>query len=58
MHMKEPINPQERRLLATIIMAGLFSNPRYMFSQTFLATTAVGLLNRLLTVIDESGEVK
>jgi hypothetical protein len=56
--MKEPINPQEYRLLATIILAGLFSNSRYMFSQTFLATTAVGLLNRLLTVIDESGEVK
>ena len=56
--MKESISPQEYRLLATIILAGLFSNSNYYGSQTYLATTAVRLLNKLLTTIDESGEVK
>lgn len=56
--MKESISPQEYRLLATIILAGLFSNSHYYGSQTYLATTAVRLLNKLLTTIDESGEVK
>ncbi len=56
--MKETINPKERLLLATIILAGLCANPYYSYSPVHHIVESVRLLNRLLTVIDDPEEAK
>ena len=56
--MKEPISLQEQRLLATIIFAGFCANSRYTYVPAYHIPDTVMLLNKLLTAIDESREVK
>lgn len=56
--MKEPISLQEQRLLAAIIFAGFCANSRYSHVPDYHILDTVKLLNRLLTAIDESREVK
>lgn len=56
--MKEPISLQEQRLLATIIFAGFCANSRYTYVPAYHISDTVKLLNKLLTAIDESREVK
>ena len=56
--MKEPINPQERRFLAVIILSGLCANSHYHFAPVFHIKNAVDLLDRLLIALDEPHEAK
>lgn len=56
--MKEPISLQEQRLLATIIFAGFCANSHYTYVPAYHIPDTVKLLNKLLTAIDESREVK
>ena len=56
--MKDSINPQERRLLAAIILAGLCANSYHKYSSVLHVSTAVQLLNKLLAVIEAPKEVK
>ena len=55
--MKESISPQERRLLATIIMAGLYSNSRHIHTYGHLVTAAVDLLDKLLVALNKPDKV-
>lgn len=56
--MKEPISLQEQRFLAAIIFAGFCANSRYSHVPDYHILDTVKLLNKLLTAIDESREVK
>ena len=56
--MKKTINPLEFRFLAVIILSGLCANSRYCYSPEHHVVESVKLLNKLLTAIDESREVK
>lgn len=56
--MKETISTQERLLLATIILAGLCANPYHRYSPVHHVSSSVQLLNRLLTVIDDTTVAK
>ena len=56
--MKEPISQQEKRLLAAIIFSGLCANPHYTYNPEFHIPDTVRLLDKLLSTLDEPGEVK
>ena len=56
--MKEPITLQERRLLAAIIFSGFCANSRYHYNPEYDIPDAVKLLDKLLSAIEESNEVK
>lgn len=56
--MKEPITLQEQRLLAAIIFSGFCANSRYAHAPDYHIPDAVKLLDKLLSAIDESNEVK
>lgn len=56
--MKEPIILQEQRLLAAIIFSGFCANSRYAHAPDYHIPDAVKLLDKLLSAIDESNEVK
>ena len=56
--MKEPISLQEQRLLAAIIFSGFCANSSYSHVPDYHILETVKLLNKLLTAIDESREVK
>ena len=56
--MKEPITLQEQRLLAVIILSGLCANSRYPYSPEYHIVETLILLDKLLSAIDESNEVK
>ena len=56
--MKEPIRLQEQRLLATIIFAGYCANSHYTHVPDYHILDTVRLLDKLLSAIDESREVK
>ena len=56
--MKEPITLQERRLLAAIIFSGFCANSRYHHYPEYDIPAVVRLLDKLLSAIEESIEVK
>ncbi len=56
--MKESISPQECRLLAAIMFAGFCANSRYCHSPVCHIQDTLDLLDRLLTALDGSREVK
>ena len=56
--MKERISPQERRLLAVIIFSGICANSRYHHNPEYDIPDVVRLLDKLLSAIEESIEVK
>jgi hypothetical protein len=56
--MKRAINPKERRLLASIIFSGFCANSRYSHVPDYHILDTVKLLDKLLSAIDESREVK
>ena len=56
--MKDLIKPQEYRLLAAIILSGLCANSHYTYSPEFHIVETVSVLNKLLSVINDSDEVK
>ena len=56
--MKEPIGLQEQRLLAAIIFSGFCANSRYSHVPDYHILDTVRLLDKLLSAIDESREVK
>ena len=56
--MKEPISLQEQRLLAAIIFSGFCANSSYSYVPDYHIQDTVKLLNKLLSAIDESREVK
>ena len=56
--MKEPITLPEQRLLAAIIFSGFCANSRYAHAPDYHIPDAVKLLDKLLSAIDESNEVK
>lgn len=56
--MKEPISLQEQRLLAAIIFSGFCANSRYTHVPDYHILDTVKLLDKLVTAIDESREVK
>ena len=56
--MKEPISLQEQRLLAAIIFTGFCANSRYNHVPEYHILDTVKYLDKLLTAIDESREVK
>jgi hypothetical protein len=56
--MKESISPQERRLLAAIILTGIFSNSHYTCTESYHVSTAIHLLDKLLTDLDKPYEMK
>ena len=56
--MKELISLQEQRLLAAIIFAGFCANSRYTHVPDYHIPETVKLLDKLLSAIDESREVK
>ena len=56
--MKEPMNPQEYRLLAVIIFSGFCANSRYHHVPDYHIRDAIRLLNQLLAAIDKTEEVK
>lgn len=56
--MKEPITPQEQRLLAVIIFSGFCANSRYSHTPDYHIPDVVKLLDKILSAIDESNEVK
>lgn len=49
--MKDSISPQERLLLAAIILSGLCANPHHTYSPTYHVEEAVRLLTRLLSAL-------
>ena len=53
--MKEPIKPQEYRLLVTV--TGLCANSYHTYAPDFHVAKAIRLLDKLLITIDESEEV-
>ncbi len=55
--MKEPIKPQEYRLLATVILSGLCANSYHTYAPDFHVAKAICLLDKLLSAIDEPEEV-
>lgn len=56
--MKERISPQERRLLAVIIFSGICANSRYHHNPEYDIPDVVRLLDKLLSALEESIEVK
>lgn len=56
--MKDTISLQECRLLATMILSGLCANPDYPYHPSAHVTTAVGLMDDLLSELREQDEVK
>lgn len=56
--MKEPISTQEYRLLAAIIFSGFCANSRYTHVPDYHILDTVRLLDKLLSAIDASREVK
>lgn len=56
--MKEPISLQEQRFLAAIIFSGFCANSRYSHVPDYHILDTVKLLDKLLSAIDESREVK
>ena len=56
--MKELISLQEQRLLAAIIFSGFCANSSYTHDPEYHIPDTVTLLDKLLTAIDESREVK
>ena len=56
--MKEPISPQEYRLLGAIIFSGFCANSYYHYSQEYHIPDTVKYLEQLLSAIDESIELK
>ena len=56
--MKEPIKPQELRLLAAIIFSGFCANSGYKHHPEYHIPDTVILLDKLLSAIEESIEVK
>lgn len=55
--MKGTIKPQERRLLATIILSGLCANSYYHFSPALHVKDVVDLLDRVMATLEEPREV-
>ena len=56
--MKEPISPQELRLLAVIIFSGFCANSRYNHHPEYHIPDTILLLDKLLSAVEESIEVK
>ena len=56
--MKEPISPQEYRLLGAIIFSGFCANSRYSHQPEYHIQDTVILLDKLLSAIEETKEVK
>ena len=56
--MKESISPQERILLAVIIFSGFCANSSYSHHPEYHIPDTVRLLDKLLSAIEESIEVK
>ena len=56
--MKESISQQERRLLAAIIFSGFCANSRYSHQPEYHIQDTVKLLDKLLSAIEETTEVK
>ena len=56
--MKVSISPQERLLLAAIILSGLCANSCHAYSHFFHVKTSVRLLDKLLAAIDSPDEAE